>query len=540
MRPVKGNLMRSRGSKDRWQGKRTTAIVTAIYRLRFAIAPLALCSAISGCMVGPDYVKPEIPVAPKFIGAARVETVAESDQKAIEAWWRHFSDQTLMNLVEQAVRSNNDLESAIARVNQARAVRQETFLDLFPTITNSEEYTKTHIPTSTFAGGAFKTGKTHITNEYYSAGFDAFWELDLFGRVRRQVEARDAESAASVAELRDAIRIVVSEVARNYFLLRGTQQQIAVAKENAKTQEQVVKIAEALFKGGQSTEFDVVRAKAQLSNTLAAVPALEARAVAAMYRLGVLCGKQPSEVAPELSPPAPLPVYTGPIALGDPASLLQRRPDIRAAEARLAAATAGIGVAKGDLFPKVTFNGSISLQARSTGDLTNGNSDSYSLLPTISWAALNMGRVLANIDQAEALRDGALAQYEQSVLLALEDTESALAQFGASRERRDLLASSVEYSGRAVQIARTQYENGLVDLLPVLDAQRVALSSQLELTQSQTELLTSLVSVFKALGGGWDEAVVERATDEDKPLETLSADVPAPTPVAIPVVTPLQ
>ena len=527
--------MRAKVIENCGQEHRATMIRIVISRLRKACIPLALTAGICGCMVGPDYVKPEFPVAPKFIGATRVDTTVDSDQRAIEAWWRHFRDQTLMNLVERAVGFNNDLESAIARVNQARAVRQESFLDLFPTITNSEQYTKTHIPTSTFAGGAFNTGRTHITNEYYSAGFDAFWELDIFGRVRRQVEARDAESAASVAELQDAIRIVVSEVARNYFLLRGTQQQIAVAKENAKTQEQVVKIAEALFKGGQSTEFDVVRAKAQHSNTLAAVPALEARAAAAMYRIGVLCGKQPSEVAPELSSPAPLPVYTGPIALGDPASLLQRRPDIRAAEARLAAATAGIGVAKGDLFPKVTFNGSISLQARSTGDLTNASSDSYSLLPTISWAALNMGRVLANIDQAEAVRDGALAQYEQSVLVALEDTESALMQFGTSRERRDLLASSVDYSGRAVQIARTQYENGLVDLLPVLDAQRVALTSQLELTQSQTELLTSLVSVFKALGGGWDEAVLERATGEDKPLATLSADVAAPTPVATPV-----
>ena len=298
-------------------------------------------------------------------------------------------------------------------------------------------------------------------------------------------------------------------MARNYFILRGTQEQIEVAKENAKTQEQVVKIAQALFKGGQSTEFDVVRSKAQLSNTLAAVPSLEARAQGALYRLAVLCGKQPSQIDSELSKRKALPVYAGPITIGDPAGLLKRRPDIRAAEARLAAATAGIGVATGDLFPKVVFSGSIGYQASTVSGISSGDNDFYRILPTISWPAFNLGRVFANIDQSKAVRDGALAQYEQSVLIALEDTESALAQFSAARQRRDLLSDSVKNSTRSVQIARTQYENGLVDLLPVLDAQRVGLATQLELAQSQTELLTSLVSLFKALGGGWDEALVE-------------------------------
>jgi multidrug efflux system outer membrane protein len=243
-----------------------------------------------------------------------------------------------------------------------------------------------------------------------------------------------------------------------------------------------------------------------------------------MYRLAVLCGKQPVEVAPQLSQRKPLPAYSGPVTIGDPTGLLRRRPDIKAAELRLAAATAGIGVAEGDLFPKVVFNGSISFQAQSVSDFGATGSDAYRILPSISWPALNLGRVFANIDQAEALRDGSLAQYEQTVLVALEDTESALAQFAASRQRRDLLSQSVQNSDRAVQIARTQYENGLVDLLPVLDAQRVALTTQLELAQSQTELLTSLVALFKALGGGWSEAIVERATDEEKPLETIAQE----------------
>jgi multidrug efflux system outer membrane protein len=514
-----------------WRTQRATIVATTLYRMQRRAIPFLLVPFVSGCFkVGPDYAKPEIPVASSFVGEAEVQQVATPKGQVVESWWRSFNDATLNRFIEESVRSNNDLETSLARVNQARAIRQETFLDLFPTVTSQGSYTETRIPTSTFAGDAFQSTQSHINNQYYSAGFDAVWELDLFGRVRREVEAKDAESAASVAELRDAIRIVVSEVARNYFILRGTQQQIGVAQENAKTQSQVVKIAEALFKGGQSTEFDVVRAKAQYSNTMATIPALQARAKAAMYRLAVLCGKQPADVVPELTKVEPLPHYVGPITLSDPAGLLQRRPDIRAAEARLEAATAGIGVAKGDLFPKVTFNGSISLQARSPNGFGSGDSDSYRMLPTITWPAFNLGRVFANIDRADAVRDAALAQYEKSVLEALEDTESALAQFGASRERRDLLADSVHNSSRAVQIARTQYENGLVDLLPVLDAQRVALASELELSQSQTELLTSLVALFKALGGGWDAAVVEQATEEQAPLQTLSADV---QPVAV-------
>lgn len=509
-----------------WRSERAMQLTTQLYRLQRYALPLMLLPFIAGCFkVGPDYVKPEMPVAAAFVGEGAVQQVAATQGSIVESWWRNFNDPKLSALIEEAVRSNNDLETSLARVNQARAIRQEAFLDLFPTVTSQGSYTKTHIPTSTFAGNAFQSPQSHIDNEFYGAGFDAVWELDLFGRVRREVEARDAESAASVADLRDAIRIVVSEVARNYFILRGTQQQVSVAQENAKTQAQVVKIAEALFKGGQSTEFDVVRAKAQYSNTMATVPALEARAKAAIYRLAVLCGRQPADVVPELSPVAPLPDYSGPITLSDPAGLLQRRPDLRAAEARLEAATAGIGVAKGDLFPKVTFNGSVSLQARTPNDFGTGTSDAYRMLPQITWPAFNLGRVLANIDQAEAARDAAFAQYEKAVLGALEDTESALAQFGASRERRDFLADSVHNSTRAVQIARTQYENGLVDLLPVLDAQRVALTSQLELSQSQTELLTSLVALFKALGGGWDAAVVERATEAEAPLQDLSADV---------------
>ena len=455
-------------------------------------------------MVGPNYKAPEVSMPHRF---SETGVQAPEGELNLDKWWSSFNDPLLERLIADTVRGNKDLQSAIARVNQSRALYNQTFLDLFPTITADGQYTNSHTPTSTFAGGAIKTGKDHIDNDYFSTGFDAVWEVDIFGRVRRGVEARDAEVDASVAGLQDAIRILVSEVARNYFQLRGVQQQILVARENARIQGQVVKVAEALFKGGQSTEFDVVRSRAQEYNTLSTVPSLEADAKTAIYRLAVLTGKRPVDLVPQLEQSAALPLYNGPMSLGDPGALLQRRPDIRAAERTLAAATASIGVVEGDLFPKVTFNGSISLQAPSVPELTSGSNDAWNLVPTISWPALNLGRVLARMDQAEAATAEALARYEQSVLIALEETEGSLARFAAARQRRDYLKVSVEQSGKALAIARTQYENGLVDLLPVLDAQRTALLSQLELVGSETSLLTSLVQLCKALGGGWDNAI---------------------------------
>jgi multidrug efflux system outer membrane protein len=468
------------------------------------LSALVVALLCGGCAVGPDYVTPDVELPKQFVEASAYPVQGEP---ALEKWWDNFKDPILSQLVSDAVRGNNDLQSAIARVNQSRAIYNQTFLNLFPTITADGQYQNTHIPTSTFAGGALNTGKNHIDNDYFSTGFDAVWELDIFGRVRRQVEAQDAQLDASVAGLQDAIRILVSEVARNYFELRGAQHQKEASQENARTQEQVVKVAEALFKGGQSTEFDVVRARAQYMNTMATIPPLEAQEKAAIYRIGVLTGRQPQELIALLSSKGALPTFAGPVTLGDPALLLKRRPDIRAVERQLAASTANIGVAEGDLFPKVTFNGSIALQAPSIPELTSGTNDAWSMIPNISWPAFNLGRVLAQVDQAKALSAEQMARYEQSILLALEETEGALARFASARQRRDYLKVSVDQSGKAVAIARTQYENGLIDLLPVLDAQRVALLAQLELVGSETTLLTSLVQLFKALGGGWDDAL---------------------------------
>lgn len=471
---------------------------------------LLFATALVGCAVGPDYVAPDIKMPESFVGQAGVEA---SKDAVVDRWWTSFKDAELEQLIVDGIKGNNNIRGTVARVNQSRALKSQALLDLFPTITSNGSFNRTYFPTSTFAGGALGGGQTHITNEYYSTGFDAVWELDIFGRVRRGYEAAGAETEASIASLQDALRILIGEVAQTYFQLRGTQLQIAVAQENARTQEQIVTIAEALFKGGQTTEFDVVRAKSQLASTQAAIPPLEAGARAAMYRLAVLTGRQPQELVAQLAQQKPLPSYAGPITIGNPADLLRRRPDVRAAERQLAAATATIGVVEGNLFPKITFAGSVSLQAPTVSSLTSGKNDAYAITPSISWPAFNIGRVLASVDESEAAAQAALATFEQTVLLALEDTENALEQFSSARQRRDLLRTSVENSTKAVEISRTQYENGLVDLLPVLDAQRALLAAQLQLSESETNLITALVSVFKALGGGWDDAVVQVAEE---------------------------
>jgi multidrug efflux system outer membrane protein len=486
------------------------------------IAPFISVLALAGCAVGPDYVSPETTTAPQFVGAADAGATPE---QLLERWWANFGDEELNKLITEAIRSNIDLRAAIARVNQARAIRQETFLNLFPTVTSDLIYTRTQTPTQTFAGGAFPSNSPYIENEYYNVGLDAVWEVDVFGRVRRGVEAKTAESEASVAELHDAVRILVAEVARTYFDLRGTQLQARVSEQNAKTQEQVVRVAEALFQGGQSTEFDVVRARAQHSTTLATIPPFQARMQADMYRLAVLCGKQPQELVPVLEASKPLPAYSGPVSIGDPAGLLKRRPDIRTTERLLHAATANIGVQKGELFPKVMFSGSLGYQSNTFSGISGPDSGQYNVTPAITWPAFNLGRIFAYIDQAEAGQQQALARYEQAVLIALEETEGSLASFGAARKRRNYLQDSVKQSSKAVVIARTQYENGLIDLLPVLDAQRVVLSNQLQLAESETNLLVSLVTLFKSLGGGWNEAISEvKSEPAAEPLVEASQD----------------
>jgi multidrug efflux system outer membrane protein len=339
--------------------------------------------------------------------------------------------------------------------------------------------------------------------DLYSAGFDATWELDIFGRVRRGVESNDAEIERAVAERRDLLVIVSAEVARTYVELRGTQGRLAVARRNAQNQRDTLEVVDSRVRGGTANELDLARARAQLASTVAQIPGLEATAARAIHRLGVLVGEPPTALVRELSAPRPIPTLPPVLQIGDPGALVQRRADIRAADHALHAATARVGVAKADFFPRVSFNGRVALEANVLKDLGKAGNESYAFGPSISWAAFDMGRVNAYYQAAGARAEAAHARYRQTVLLALEDVESSLVTFGRERTRRELLREAASANETAAELARERYRNGLADFLTVLDAERRVLESDDQLAEGETRTASALVAVYKALGGGW-------------------------------------
>lgn len=454
-------------------------------------ANLAL-SILAGCAVGPDFEKPTIATPEKYLNSNEVGEIEIS-------WWRSFGDTQLEKLVERGVAANKNIDQAVSRLKEARAGRRVVQFELAPIAPVNASALKT----KQSASNPFGFPGFDLTTENYDIGFDATWELDIYGRVRRSVEAATAIEDSRTEDLKDIINIVISEIARNYFDLRGVQARLAVAKHNSENQAETVRITSALLKAGQATELDTARANTQYKTTKATIPALEAEERAAMYRIATLCGEQPGALIAELSAPQKLPLYEGPVKIDSPTELLRRRPDIRSAEARLAAATAEIGVAVGDLFPRVTFIGSLGFGSAKFSALGDSGTDTYTFGPQISWAALDLGRVYNRIKSKQAASEGALAAYEQAVLTALEDVETSLVRYGKERERYVLLQEASTESQKAAKLARTQYQAGLVDFLAVLDSEEAALLSEDSLAQSQTRLLTNLVAIYKSLAGGW-------------------------------------
>jgi multidrug efflux system outer membrane protein len=419
----------------------------------------------------------------------------------LAAWWRGFGDAELDLLVARAMSSNLDLRIATANLLQARALRLGAKADFLPVADAQASYSNVKYSEAEL----FNAPGAPLRQQLYEGGFDATWELDIFGRVCRAYESSTASMQAAAAARRDVQVSLVSEVARNYFELRGLQHELAVLRLNAENQGQTLKITQDRLEAGAGTELDVSRARAQLNNTLAQIPPMESAAIRATHRLGVLTGQLPEALTEELETPQPLPGLPPLLAIGNPAALLRRRPDVRAAERNLAAATANIGVAVADLFPRVTFNGAIGLEAESLSALGKPGTDTRSFGPSLSWAALDYGHVRSRIKAAGAVADAQLAQYQKTVLTSLEETENALVDFGRLRTRREFLSESVKASQSAADLAKTQYENGATDFLTVLDAERVLLESQDQLAQSQTQTATALVAVYKSLAGGWED-----------------------------------
>ncbi len=451
---------------------------------------------LTACAVGPDYRRPEVATPDQFVG---VGTSQFSTADVEREFWKAFNDEQLNQMIEQALSANHDIRIAAARLREARALRGEARLDLAPTVQGSAGYTKARASDRQLAPAPTADRE----QDFYDSGFDAFWELDFFGRVRRQVEASSAAVQSAEASVYATQVSVTAEVARNYFELRGAQQQLAVAQRNADNQSETVRITQARLDAGRGTQLDASRAQAQLSATLATIPDLEAAVTRSMLRLGVLTGQSPEALFAQLSAPHALPTLPVAHNIGTPELLLRRRPDIRVAERDLAAATAQIGVAVGDLFPRITFLGRWGFDSINSSDLGNSGSETYSFGPSISWAAFDLGRVRQRINQREAATDRALAKYQQTVLQALEETDASLTAYAKAIVKQQHLQESATASLEAAKLARARYESGVADFLAVLDAERTALAAEDQLARSETQTATALLATYKALGGGF-------------------------------------
>jgi multidrug efflux system outer membrane protein len=444
----------------------------------------------TGCAVGPNYRAPATKAPERFVHAPTNTLVTPPAE-----WWNSFHDPLLTRLLTQAATNNYEFRLAQARLREVRALWREARFDYVPTVRSENRFEKTQTAEDT-------AGDRSRKMELYRVGFDATWELDLWGRVRRSVEAARATVESIEASRDDVFVAVQAEIAANYLELRGAQGLLGVATRNATNQAQTLRLAVALRDGGQATQLDVARARSLLYATMSSIPPLEADAERAAHRIAVLCGRPPAALRGELSQPIPPFELPTELSLANPTEVLRRRPDIRAAERSLAAAVARIGVEVADLFPAVTFVGTIGLEGRTLSNLANTGAGTYGFGPHLSWAAFDLGRVRQRIKAADARAEGALATYEQTVLLALEETENSLVTLSRERHRLAYLVEAELAAAEATDLARQRYRDGIADFLSVLDAERTLLSLQEQMVSSRTRAGTSLVAVYKALAGG--------------------------------------
>lgn len=476
-------------------------------RLLAVVTGLALYA--SGCAVGPNYQRPEIPVGSDWSEAKQVGVDTRSADLA--RWWTAFNDPSLNSLVDRAVSANLDLRIAEARIREARATRAVTASGAWPTLDVSGAYSRNRASANAIGspsqnGGAVAVAPSGATLEqnFYQTGFDASWEIDVFGRVRRSVEAADATIEATVEDRRDVLVSLLGEVAKNYIDLRGFQRRLDVTSANLKAQQETVDLTKVRFQAGLASDLEVAQAEAQMNTTAAEIPSLETALKQSAYRLDVLLGLQAGSLWDELANEKPIPNLPPEVLVGLPSELLRRRPDIRRAERELAAATAQIGAATADLYPRFSLGGTLGLQSISASDWFTGRSRFWSIGPTISWPVFDAGKIRAAIEIRNAQQEQALGQYEKTVLTAFQDVETSLVAYSKEQVRYRFLVDAVAANRRAFELANELYIRGLNDFLNVLIAQRALATSESDLAQSAATTASNLVSLYKALGGGWE------------------------------------
>jgi multidrug efflux system outer membrane protein len=458
-----------------------------------------LAVTAGGCASAPGYRSSQVdlPTAFRETRDTTVEVVAAGAGEQVA--WPALGDTTLTRLIGQLARSNLDVRAAEERVRGARAARTEVALDFAPTVTFSGGYTRQRL-----AGASFPIGSGVFPDQdIWDAGFDASWELDLFGRVRRNVQAQGAFVGVTQEDLRNIQISLTAELARAYFDLRGAQEQLAVATRNAENQRRTLALTRERLEAGRGTAFDTERAQAQLSFTLASIPGLEARVRQAQYQIGVLVGRSPTAVAAELERALPLPDMPDVAAIAAPDSVIRRRPDVAAAERQLAVERALVGAAKADYLPRLSVGGTAGYAATDFDALGDRGTFRYAVGPVISWPALNLGRIKARVDQSRAREREAQAQYDGTVLRAVQDVESSLVRYRTARGRVSRIRDAAAASERAAELARLRFTGGVADFLQVLDAERTQLEAQDQLAQSRTEAATAYAALYKALGGSW-------------------------------------
>lgn len=455
------------------------------------LAAVAAASSAAACAVGPDYQgAPQVAGAGAFVSAGS-ELFTQAEPPA--HWWRLYQEPELDLLVAEALANNREVAVAQANLAEVRAVLRET--------------RSAQLPSTLLTGGAARrrqadplTGEA-VEADTTSAGLDVAYEVDLFGRVRRSLEAADAEVGAAEAAV-EAVRVsVTAETTRAYADACAFNAQISVAERNLDLLERTAQLTRRQLDAGRGTGLDVARAQAQVQAALAAIPPLHAAREAALFRLSLLVGRPPAEGSQSAASCSSIPDVAAVIPIGDGASLLRRRPDVRQAERRLAAATARIGIATASLYPQVSLGGSISTLGG--GGQNFGDDFQFSVGPLIQWSFPNMSAARARIAQADASAEGALAAFEQTNLVALQEAETALSGYARELDRRAALRRARDESARAVQLSRLRQAEGLDSFLTVIDAERTLTTLEAELARSEAAIATQQIAVFKALGGGW-------------------------------------
>ncbi|MFT5904455.1 MAG: multidrug efflux system outer membrane protein [Cryomorphaceae bacterium] len=454
---------------------------------------LAVTFIVSGCIVGPNHSKPDTKIPAYWTGKSSRGSL---DSRALNSWWMALDDRKLTSLINRAVDGNLSLRAASSRLLEARARRGVAGSARFPTINATGNMTRSEF--SRNARTPFPKGTV------YSGGFDAGWELDLFGGIQRQVEAADANIGARIADYGDVRVTLLAEVALNYVEVRAYQGRLDVAEANRDAQVKTLELVQANVRAGEVSRLDLEQARANLESTRSQIPTLQIGASRARHRLAVLLGEPPASLDRELSKSRPIPVAPSNIAVGIPAEVLRRRPDVKRAERELAAQCARVGIATAELYPKLKLIGTVGLESLAANDFLTSSSRVFNVGPSVQWNIFSAGRVRQNIAIQSQKQEQALVAYEAAILAALREVEDALVSYGKEMFRRDSLIKAESATTRLVGIGRDQYRAGETSFLTVLDAERSLLRAQDLLTQSNAQVTTNVIMLYKALGGGWN------------------------------------